>query len=143
MGGRDIVKNGMEHAFNWHKCLALQSLPFKCSMGNNVSGHYLVIIFFFFSCFPPCFLFLLIQCWPKKKHHSIFANISTKEDWIFIKFKTLAQDRQEDHQRNFDKDLCTYARIFSKNIRAFNKTSTHAFMLCVHMFLHKTIQKLN
>ena len=51
----------------------------------------------------------------KNRIAQIFANISAMEDRIFMKFETYVHKIELDHQPNFHKYLCKFARARSEN----------------------------
>ena len=69
------------------------------------------------------------------------------EDRNFMKFETQTNNRVVDYQKNFGKDLCTYARAQSKNVQMrvnmHIKMCANTFMPHVHMLLHGTLQNLS
>ena len=67
----------------------------------------------------------------KTKKTAIFANISTKEYQILMKFETKGHDREVDHPKKFGEDLCTKVHARSKNVHVRIKTCTHAYLCLV------------
>ena len=82
----------------------------------------------------------------KKSNTPFFANISATEDWIFMKFETYTYNRAVDHQKFFNKDLCTYTHARSKNVHVrvnvHIKMCAHVFMPYAHMFFARNFTKI-